>query len=336
MKRVLSLATCLVLGSASLYAGGTDAGTTVNNSATLSYTIGGTPTTGVVSNTDSFVVDRKINLTVAWSDSSNVQVLSSGDSDKVLTFSVTNTGNDTQDFALSVTQVSSGDQFDVSSYKIYVESDGTNGWSVTDSEVATIDDLAKDGSQTVYIVSTTPSGLNNNDLSKLILTATAKASDGSALTETTSADTTGVDNVFADGAGDSDANRDAKHSSTGTYQVVASGTVNVSKSSCVVNDPVNGTSNPKRIPGATIRYAIEVSNTAASDATGVTVTDNLTTNLSYSGNAKIVSGACSCASAAGTAISGDTVSPSGQDVSMNFNTVTTASQECAYFEVTIN
>jgi len=325
----------MALGSTATYAGGTDAGTTVNNSATLSYTVGGSQTTGLVSNTDSFVVDRKINLTVAWSDGTNVQVAKAGDTNKVLTYSVTNTGNDVQDFDLAVTQVSSGDQFDVSSYKIYVESDGTAGWSASDSELSTIDNLAKDTSKTVYIVSTTPTA-NDNDLAKLILTATAKGSDGSVLTQTTTADTTGVDNVFADGAGDGDANQDAKHSSTGTYQVVASGAVNVSKSSCVINDPVNGTSNPKRIPGATIRYAIEVSNTAGSDATGVTVTDTLVGDLAYSGNSKIVSGACSCTTASGTAIAGDTVSASGQTVSMAFNTINDAAQECAYFEVTIN
>ncbi|AWW74472.1 proprotein convertase, P [Erythrobacter sp. KY5] len=53
-------------------------------------------------------------------------------------------------------------------------------------------------------------------------------------------------------------------------------TLNVSKVSSVIADPVNGTTNPKAIPGATIEYLITVTNTggSATDVDTVTVWDD--------------------------------------------------------------
>ncbi len=60
--------------------------------------------------------------------------------------------------------------------------------------------------------------------------------------------------------------------------------ITVVKSSAVISDPVNGTTNPKRIPGAIIEYSILVTNTAGAQATDLTVTDDLsaeTARLSF-------------------------------------------------------
>ena len=53
-------------------------------------------------------------------------------------------------------------------------------------------------------------------------------------------------------------------------------TMNVSKVSTVISDPVNGTTNPKAIPGATVEYLITVNNTGpgATDAGSVMVWDD--------------------------------------------------------------
>ena len=52
--------------------------------------------------------------------------------------------------------------------------------------------------------------------------------------------------------------------------------MNVSKVSTVISDPVNGTTNPKAIPGATVEYLITVNNTGpgATDAGSVMVWDD--------------------------------------------------------------
>ena len=49
----------------------------------------------------------------------------------------------------------------------------------------------------------------------------------------------------------------------------------VNKDSCVIKDLINGTTNPKRIPSATIRYAIEVRNFSSSNMTDVIVEDRI-------------------------------------------------------------
>lgn len=48
-------------------------------------------------------------------------------------------------------------------------------------------------------------------------------------------------------------------------------TLTIAKSSTVVSDPSNGTTNPKAIPGAVVRYAIQVSNTGNTTVTNNTV-----------------------------------------------------------------
>ncbi len=54
-----------------------------------------------------------------------------------------------------------------------------------------------------------------------------------------------------------------------------SANITVTKSSVVLSDPVNGTLDPKRIPGAVVEYTIIVANTAGAQATDVTLTDDL-------------------------------------------------------------
>lgn len=69
----------------------------------------------------------------------------------------------------------------------------------------------------------------------------------------------------------------------------------ISKTSSVVSDPTNGTTDPKAIPGATMRYCILVSNAGSGTATIINVNDNLPALASYVAGS-IKSGA-SCAGA---------------------------------------
>ena len=57
--------------------------------------------------------------------------------------------------------------------------------------------------------------------------------------------------------------------------------IEVTKISTVVSDPVSGTSDPKAIPGAQVRYCISVSNAGDTPATLVTASDPLPAGLSY-------------------------------------------------------
>ena len=58
-------------------------------------------------------------------------------------------------------------------------------------------------------------------------------------------------------------------------------TLAITKTSSVVSDPVNGTTNPKAIPGATMRYCLLVTNTGAAAATSVALGDTLPATLAF-------------------------------------------------------
>ena len=119
------------------------------------------------------------------------------------------------------------------------------------------------------------------------MTATAlagggAAAQGAALTETSGANTAGVDIVFADDTGTDDADRDAAHSARDAYRVLAAA-LTVSKTVTLVCDPFNSTTDPKNIPGAIVRWTITVSNAvgAAASATLTQVSDALNANSTF-------------------------------------------------------
>jgi hypothetical protein len=86
-------------GQAASAATGTQAGLSVNNTASVAYSVGGVSQTPVASNNATFVVDRKANVMVAEVGGAATAV-SFGQTNQVTTFTVTNTTNATQDFRL--------------------------------------------------------------------------------------------------------------------------------------------------------------------------------------------------------------------------------------------
>lgn len=59
------------------------------------------------------------------------------------------------------------------------------------------------------------------------------------------------------------------------------GNLAIAKSSGVVSDPTNGTTNPKAVPGATMRYCLLVTNNGTSTATGIAVADPLPPTVTF-------------------------------------------------------
>ena len=113
----------------------------------------------------------------------------------------------------------------------------------------------------------------------------------------------------------------------------------ISKSSCVIDDPVNNISNPKRIPGATIRYALEVENSSSQAITNVIATDEVNStffNTATITNHRIGTGNCNCSNPGGTSANGSNGTANGVNpVKLDFGTVNANSTECGYFEVDI-
>jgi hypothetical protein len=286
------LALAALLGGTAAHAGGTTAGTTITNKATLTYSvgnvnqnsIGSSPTgntSGSGSNT-SFVVDNKINLTVTTSDSAAVSAVP-GQTAVTTTFVVTNSGNFVQDYALSLSNLSSGtqsvfstnltDNFDVSSCAITVG--GT-----TQSYIA---NLAVDASQTVKVVCPVGSSQVNGDIAALYLTAEAKVAGtngATALTAATTNDPTVVDIVFADAAGSDDSARDAKSSARSAIKVVTA-TLLVSKTFSSVCDPMNGATNATNIPGGYVQYIVSITNNGSASAALTAISDTLNANVTF-------------------------------------------------------
>ena len=323
----------LVAGGAA-HAAGTGAGTAITNLATLNYSVGGAPQTAIGSSAagnttgagtaTSFVVDNKINLLVATTDTTFVSVVpgltgvagaNPNGASQVTTFTVTNSGNSTQDFSLVAASLASGttlfggtDNFDGTACVARVESGGTAGYDATDTAIF-IDELPADGVRTVYVICAIPVARVNNDVAVVSLTATALVgggvgAQGAALVETTGANTAGVDIVFADGAGTDDLARNANYSARSAFKVVTA-TLTVTKSVAAVCDPLNGSTNPKNIPGTFVRYTITIANTGAASATLSTVGDTLTNLVTFDANLITGAGgpgtaATTCAAATGT------------------------------------
>src|SRR5690606_17090935 len=144
-----------------------------------------------------------------------------------------------------------------------------------------------------------PNGLANGDTALVTLLATAHDAGGAGLgaltTETAGADTAGIDNVFGDAAGEVDDANEGDHSAESNY-VITTASISVTKSSAVIEDPFNGTTNPKAIPGATMVYCIAVANGSATvPATDVTISDNIPAGTTYVANTiRVVPNAITC------------------------------------------
>ena len=337
MAIALALAGLAAGGAA--HALGTAAGTAITNLATLNYSVGGAAQTAIGSSetgnttgagtATSFVVDNKINLLVATTDTTFVSVVpgltgvagaNPNSALQVTTFTVTNTGNSTQDYSLLAANLVSGttlfagtDNFDGTSCVARVESSATpNGYQSGSDTAIFIDELPADGVKTVYVICAIPVARVNNDVAVVSLTATAlvggTAGQGAALGETTGANTAGVDIVFADGAGTDDLARNANYSARSAFRVVTA-TLTVTKSVAAVCDPFNGSTSPKNIPGTFVRYTITIANTGAASATLSTVSDTLTSLVTFDANLITGAGApaattCSVANGSPTSTAG--------------------------------
>jgi uncharacterized repeat protein (TIGR01451 family) len=294
----LLTAAILLAGGQQAFAATTAASTPVLNTATISYTVNTVPQTAVSNDpAASFVVDRKVNVVVTSDGNEDVVPKATA---QMLTFTVTNTTNDTMDFDLGVLD-GSGDDFDPSSVSYVV--DNPNGLpaeiGVYDAgDVATyIDELPQDASRKVFVfgdipdLSATAPIIANGSTGELVLTATAHdggtAASLGALTanDDAIADTAStVQNVFADDtpliAGATDALLNGDFSAAAHY-TIASASINVAKTSFVLWDPINLYDKPKAIPDAVVVYCISVSNTGTQAATDVSVSDPIPAETAY-------------------------------------------------------
>ncbi|HEX8622546.1 MAG TPA: hypothetical protein VF718_11300 [Allosphingosinicella sp.] len=331
--RLLASASVLAvsaIAASPAFAAGTTAGTTVTNQVTLDYKVGGIDQNQVTAS-DSFTVDRKVNLLVT--ENGSTTSVTPGQTAAVTSFVVANSSNAPLDFALAVTQMSGGsaahggtDNYNISNIKMYVDTNLNTLYDPgTDVEITYLDQVSADDSKTVFVVADIPLGRSTNDVAGIRLTATASeataaGSLGTTITQTTGANTSGVDTVFADTAADGNVLRDGIHFDEDDYTVLAAA-LSATKTSRVISDPFNGSTNPKMIPGAVVEYCIAVANAAGSaTASNISVSDELPSQTTYDSafgiklNGTVTSGTCNTDGTSGGSYASGVVSGTLTDI----------------------
>jgi len=287
------------VGAAS--AGGTAAGTDVQNTFTLDYQVGGVsqPTIDNTATPTQFTVDRLVDLTVASNGDATV---APGAQDQELVFSLTNDGNDTQAYDLSIVD-ESGDEFSSTGTTLYYyvddgdgvyEPGGDDGAPIAYNGTST-GDLAPDATLWVVVEGDIPTSVVDADTDDLTLVAdTLEPSTSGSAGSPVTGDTDGnnlvgaAENVLADGTGTSNEAANAgDHSASATYIVASAEITGVKAVSLFSEDgagcatipgtPTGGYS----IPGSCVEYTITVENTGGTAASDIIINDVLNDNLEF-------------------------------------------------------
>lgn len=267
----LAVASATIGFAAPAMAAGTAAGTTISNTATASYNDpGGNPQT-VDSNTVEIRVDEILDVTVARADPGDV-IVAPGSIDRVLSFTVTNTGNGSEAFRLTSASALGGDQFDPTTTSIVLDTNGDGVYTpgVDAVYVAGSNDpvLAPDASIKVFVLSTIPAGVADLDRGFVDLTAAAVTGTGAPGASFPGQGANGVDAVVGTTGADG--------TDRGQY-LIQSAIISFTKSQAVA-DPFGGT---KTVPGAIITYTLVANVTGTGTLTNLAIGDNVPTNTTY-------------------------------------------------------
>ncbi len=345
----VSAVALIVMSSTPAMAVGTNAGDSITNNVSVAYQVGGVDQTEETAS-DTFTVDRRVDVVVDFTGTGNTSV-SPGEENAVLAFEVTNLSNDTIDLDLT-TALNSGTAGNIANFEIYIDADNDgvlDAAELTAGPVTFLDEVVEDATVAVLVVADIGLGATDGNTFDVVLTADAHAASGTAgslgaeLTATPGVNTSGVDTVLADGAGTTDSANQGDFSDLGTYEVAAAA-VTVAKTSAIISDPVNNTTNPKAIPGAIIEYCITVANgSGAATATSVNVNDLLPGDVTFLPAFGIfVDGDAACANGTNGVPGGDASfsggsGPSGEDeVSGTLSDIAAGQTRSLYFRVEID
>lgn len=250
---------------------GTIAGTSIQNSAQVTYTTGGSSVT-TSSNTTSVTVAEVLDVVVTAAAAT--VTVAPGNTQQELVFTVTNTGNGTETFDLSALSAGiAGDDFDptLATPAIYFDTDDSGDLSGSDvAYVPGTNDplLAADVAVRVLVVNDIPAGVTDANRGRSELTARAQTGTGAPGTAFVGAGDGGVDAVA--GTTGADASLAAEY-------LVAAVQLTAVKSQTVV-DPFGGA---RAIPGARINYSIVVSVSGAGTAATAAFSDLIPANTTY-------------------------------------------------------
>lgn len=283
MKRVtlaITLALSVLGTAASVYALGTTAGTVIQNRAMATYDIGAATNLTAYSSTVSTTVDELIDVIVGNAGAATTFVFALPAANQPLLFTVTNNGNGTEPFDLTIVE-SAVDDFDTDppagppatpGVEIYIDN-GDSLFTSADFAYGSSLTLLADETVGIWVIQDIPAGAGSvGDIAAINLSANHKHAPFS-----TAPGTSYVGE--GDGGGLTDAVLGANGgtgNATGFYQITLT-TLNMQKSSAVAN--TLGGIEP--IPGATVTYTIEFSVTGSGGVSNLVVTDPIPTNTTY-------------------------------------------------------
>lgn len=303
---------------AAAHAAGVAAGTSIQNTATATYSVGpGTET--VSSNTVNILVDEILDVTVASLDGGNVTLSSSG---AVLTFQTTNTGNGPEAYQLTVNPALGGDDFDPAVTQIAYDS---NGNGIYDAGVDTViapggatPAIAADATLRIFVVTQLAATPADGDTADVRLTATAATGSGSPGT------------VFAgQGQGGGEAvvgTSTAEDQDEGTL-VASIGAVSLVKSASILD----GFGGDEAIPGAVVTYTLVASVSGSGSVSNLTVSDPIPAGTTYRPGSLTLNGAPL------TDATGDDAGQAGAaGISVSLGTVAGGASRTVRFSVTLN
>lgn len=327
-KRFFLAGMALLLASEmpAVHAAGTAAGSNITNIASATFTgPGGGPPTTVNSNITTLQVDEILDVTIVANNAGNVAVATPA-TNVPLSFTVTNTGNGAEVFALSVDSALAGDQFNPGNTRLYLDNgDGLFNILTDTPYVAGSNDplLAADASRIVFVLSDIPTALGNSDIGLVRLLAeaiTAQATPGPDVKGTTFAGMgTGGGNAVV-GISQADA------SGQGGY-VVSQISTTLSKTQSVL-DQFSGAN---AIPGAVISYSLSFVVAGAGSLTGSQITDAIPANTTYvPGSLTLDAGALTDSGDA------DAGRFTGTGIEVMLGTVAAPATHTVTFKVTIN
>ena len=315
------------------------AGDVISNTATINYvSLGlslvqesspsGNLLTGVGNGTaTSFTEDRLINFSVVSVDAAAVNV-SSSQSAAFLSYTVTNNGNDVQDFLLTAINTATPfaantDNFDpVPPMQVFVEDGSNAGYLLAEDTQIFIDDLAIGATATVYVVASMPVTVIGDAAAVALVAQVAEggtAGQGAVISNDDNShvspagtysngavtipagiansviDTAGLETVFNDPAAvnpedvDSASIQDVR--ANGQHSDV--GMFLIQAASVVLNKTVTvidtiGGTDPHA--GSTLRYQIDVVVTGVSNVNNLVITDVVPVNTTYTPSSLLLNG----------------------------------------------
>ena len=303
-KPIFILALGYLSFSSYALAGGTTAGTTVDTDFTIDYNIGATAQTQVSGSSSSFMIGRKIDLTMS-EDNPTVNVTPNA-SGQVTTFTLTNNGNGTQGYRITTDVDDTSGSIINGSVQTYIE-DGTSvGFqsgedTLYTDDTTSIGDLAPDATQKIYVVATIRADAASGETATISLIATTTNSGSATITtsDSGSAWSSGsAQTVFTDGdgAGSFETTQDGQHAASSDY-AVGTATLEVEQDILPLYDydptPVanecrdfavgSAVANAKIIPAGCVHVTYRIKNTGNAAASNVVWTIALPSELTFAG-----------------------------------------------------